>query len=116
MKITEEQLRKMIREALKEHPHFKSRQLQEGSDYTAGRQVILSAQQAAFDFEKEIVKNLGLVNPDDLHPEARKRFNDIVETMKDNIVVAVKDAVDQLTPFPRLEDLQSNSGARGPRQ
>lgn len=97
MKITEQEIRKMVRSALKEN-------LYESSDYTAGRQVILSAQQAAFDFEKEIIKTLGLVTPDDLHPSVRVKYNDIVEKMKDDVVGAVKKAVDSLAPYPRQED------------
>lgn len=110
MKITEAELRQLVREALRNNPKVK-RQLQESSDYMAGRQVIISAQQASLDFEQEIIKTLGLVNPDDLHPSVRQKFNDIVETMKDEIVRAVKAAVDGLSPFPRVDDL--NKGKTG---
>ena len=110
MKLTEAELRQMIREALRKNPKVK-RQLQESSDYMAGRQVIISAQQASLDFEQEIIKTLGLVNPDDLHPTVRQKFNDVVETMKDEIVRAVKAAVDGLSPFPRVDDI-NNKGQK----
>ena len=61
----------------------------------------MSAQQASLDFEKEIIKTLDLVSPDELNPNLRARFNEIVETMKDDIVSAVRIAVEQLSPFPR---------------
>lgn len=112
MKITEQELHKMIKEALQKRgikptsvPKVTPKKVtKESADYMAGRQVIVSAQQASLDFEKEIIKTLGLVNPDELHPNLRKRFNEIVETMKDDIVSAVKIAVDGLAPFPREDD------------
>lgn len=116
MKITEQELHQMIKEALQKRgiktpssvPAVTSKTfkkpVKESADYMAGRQVIVSAQQASLDFEKEIIKTLGLVNPDELHPNLRKRFNEIVETMKDDIVSAVKIAVDGLSPFPREDD------------
>lgn len=85
----------------------------ESSDYMAGRQVIISAQQASLDFEQEIIKTLGLVNPDDLHPTIRQKFNDVVETMKDDIVRAVKAAVDGLSPFPRVDDVAKGTSGNG---
>jgi hypothetical protein len=113
MKITEQELRELVREALRSNPKVK-KHLKESSDYMAGRQVIISAQQASLDFEQEIIKTLGLVNPDDLHPSVRQKFNDIVETMKDDIVRAVKGAVDGLSPFPRVDDLnKQKSGGSG---
>lgn len=104
MKITEKELRELVREALKQNPKVKEH-LKESADYMAGRQVIISAQQASLDFEQEIIKTLGLVNPDDLHPSVRQKFNDVVEKMKDDIVGAVKNAVNGLSPFPRLDDV-----------
>lgn len=113
MKISEKELRLLVREALKNNPKVK-KHLRESSDYMAGRQVIISAQQASLDFEQEIIKTLGLVNPDDLHPTVRQKFNDVVETMKDDIVKAVKNAVNGLSPFPRLDDLnKQKSGGSG---
>ena len=121
MKITEQEIRDMVVEALKKkhskqtqqaQPSLKKKAVKESADYMAGRQVIVSAQQASLDFEKEIIKTLGLVNPDEIHPNIRKRFNEIVETMKDNIVSAVKVAVDGLSPFPRVDDV-ANKGNQG---
>ena len=112
MKVTEQELREMVREALK--AKLAEGKLYEGSNYTAGRQVILSAQQAAFDFEKEIIKTLGLVAPDDLPDQVLLRYNEIVEEMKDDVVGAVKKAVDSLAPFPKADQVMANSQGKGP--
>lgn len=113
MKITKEDLNKVVAEVIKNSPELQKlkeerrkqqQTLKESGDYMAGRQVIISAQQASLDFESEIIKTLDLVAPDDLHPNLRRRFNDIVEEMKDDIVAAVKRAVEQLAPFPRTND------------
>lgn len=113
MKITKEDLNKVVAEVIKNSPELQKlkeerrkqqQTLKESGDYMAGRQVIISAQQASLDFESEIIKTLDLVPPDDLHPNLRRRFNDIVEEMKDDIVAAVKRAVEQLAPFPRTND------------
>lgn len=114
MKITEEQLRKIVRESLRNNPKVQ-KYLRESSDYMAGRQVIISAQQASLDFEQEIIKTLGLVNPDDLHPQLRQKFNHLVEGMKEEIVEAVKKAVDGLVSFPRVDDVKSDGGNPGVR-
>ena len=112
MKITEKELRQIVREALKNNPKVQ-KYLKENADYMAGRQVLISAQQASLDFEQEIIKTLGLVSPDDLHPELRKKFNFVVETMKDDIVEAVKTAVNQLAAFPRVDDVKESKPTNG---
>lgn len=98
MKITKTELQRLVRESVRKQM---AQGLNEAADYMAGRQVLVSAQQASLDFEKEIIKTLDLVSPDELNPNLRARFNEIVETMKDDIVSAVRIAVEQLSPFPR---------------
>lgn len=102
MKITKTELQRLVRESvLKQMMAAQGGNINEAADYMAGRQVLVSAQQASLDFEKEIIKTLDLVSPDELNPNLRARFNEIVETMKDDIVSAVRIAVEQLSPFPR---------------
>jgi len=103
MKITKAELQKLVRESVRKQM-MAAKGLNEAADYMAGRQVLVSAQQASLDFEKEIIKTLDLVSPDELNPNLRTRFNEIVETMKDDIVSAVRVAVEQLTPFPRTTE------------
>jgi len=97
MKITDQELRKIVREVVRK----KVAKLKEGSDFTARRQVVHSAEAASMNFEQEIVKLLGLEHPDSLSPELQKRYYLIVDTMKDKIKSAVMEATRELAAFPK---------------
>lgn len=97
MKITEQELREMVREVVQN----KVAKLKEGNDFTARRQVVHSAQEASMNFEKEIVGLLGLEHPDSLPPELQKQYYVVVDEMKDKIVSAVMAATRELAKFPK---------------
>lgn len=102
MKITEKQLRELIREAIKGKLAF----LKEGNDFTAKRHIINSAMNTSMSFESEIVKLLDLVAPDELPPEVQKKYYSVVKVMEQEFVYAVTKAVETLSRFPR----NSNKG------
>ena len=97
MKITDQELRKLVREVVRK----KVATLQEGQDFTARRQVVQSAQKASMEFENEIVGLLGLEHPDSLPPNLQKEYYVVVDAMKDQIVGAVMDATRELAKFPK---------------
>lgn len=97
MKITEQELREMVQEALKK------KLLEEGSDFTAKRQIIHSAQNASMNFETEIINLLNLAKPDDMPAHLQKAYFRIVKEMEENIVRAVSVSVQKLAGFPRNE-------------
>lgn len=99
MKITDKELRTMVREAVRK----KVSKLKEARDFSARRQVVHSAESASMEFESEIVNLLNLQRPDDLSPALQKQYYYIVETMKDKIVKAVMDATRQLAKMPKNE-------------
>ena len=101
MKITQQELKKMIQEAV-----AKKIALNEGStDFEAKREIIHNAQKVSRDFEKEIVTQLGLI------PTSEYTSNDLLaayyEVVKDfemKFVNAVTEVVHKLAKFPRRED------------
>ena len=95
MKITEKELREMVQEALK------AKLLEEGTDFTAKRQIMHSAQNASMSFESEIVSLLNLSKPDDMQPHLQKAYFAVVQDMEQQIRDAVTAAVQKLVGFPR---------------
>lgn len=102
MKISDKELRMMVREAVQK----KVAQLREASDFSARRQIVHSAESASMDFENEIVGLLNLVRPDDLSPALQKHYYLAVETMKKKIVSAVMEATRDLARLPKVESEQ----------
>lgn len=93
-KITSEQIVTMVREAMLKEAN--------NNDFSAKRQIILAAQNASMDFEKEIVKGLDLVGPDDMSdPRIQEKYLQIVKEMEGGVVASVAKAVKQLVAFPR---------------
>lgn len=102
MKITDNELRLMVREAVQK----KVAKLKEASDFSARRQIVHSAESASMDFEKEIIGLLGLMRPDDLSPALQKQYYFVVETMKKKVVDAVMEATRELAKMPKAETEQ----------
>ena len=97
MKITKNELKQLVQEAVKA-------KLQEGSsDFTAKRHIVQAAQNASMSFETEIVSLLNLKNPDEMHPNVQEQYFHIVKDMEERIVAAVEDTVTALTGYPRNE-------------
>lgn len=101
MKFTEKQLKESIRKQLQKKLD-ELVPMVEAADYTATKQSSLFAQQVAFDLEREVIKNLNLVGPDNLDDRIREKYDVIMEEMKSIIVSAVQNAIDRLRPFPRV--------------
>ena len=97
MKISEKELRKMIREVIQK----KVATLKERSALSAKRWVVHAAEKASMYFEKDIVKTLGLSDPDEYPVEFQKRYYAVVEEMKNDIVKAVTKAARELVKFPK---------------
>jgi hypothetical protein len=97
VKITEQELRAMIREHLEKRLH-------EATDFSARRAIIHSAEKSSMEFEAEIIGLLGLEKPDTFSPEVQKKYYEVAEEMKDRIVRAVMDATRKLTRFPKQRD------------
>ena len=108
MKITEKELRKMIKEALKK----KMSSLKEGSDYTALRQITQAAENTSMSFEDEIVKLLNLYPPDQLPEPAQKLYHQIVSQLSDRFVQAVSDATTKLSKFKKRDEVDNVNESR----
>jgi dipeptidyl aminopeptidase/acylaminoacyl peptidase len=124
MKITEKQLRVLVREAIKNkmaslkenvgvpQPHVQevSEEVTEAPkqqvvvqrssgnrDFTAIRQIESAAKQASLSFEGDIVKLLNLIPPDELPGDLQERYYDIVQRMEDGFKDSVKNAIKDLS-------------------
>lgn len=97
MRITEEELKRLIKEAVKK----KVAALKESSDFTAKRKIVHSAQQASMEFEGEIKSLLNLVDPDQLNPALQQKYFEIAEEMKAGVVAVVAKAVRRFATMPR---------------
>jgi len=104
MKITEQELREMIRESVKK----KIATLNESSDFTAKRKIVHSAQNASMEFENEIKASLNLINPDDLDPHLQKKYYEIASEMQEAIVQSVVVAVGRFATLPRVDSEGGN--------
>lgn len=99
MKITDKELRKIVREVVLK----KVSNLKEGNDFTARREVVHTAENASMNFEREIIKLLSLIPPDDLSPRLQKEYYLIVDVMKKQLVDAIMDATRELAKFPKVD-------------
>lgn len=108
MKISEPELKKMIKEAVKK----KMATLKESSDFTAKRKIIHSAQNASMEFEGEIKSLLNLVEPDDLPPNMQTKYLEIAEEMKKEVVQAVANAVRRFATMPRKDSGEGKGNVR----
>jgi hypothetical protein len=97
MKISEKELRKMIKEAVKK----KMAVLKEDRDFTALRNIEKAAANASMTFEQDLVKLLNLVEPDNLPDNVQTMYRQVVNEMEENVIQAVRTAVEKLRKFPR---------------
>lgn len=107
MRITEEQLREMVRSKVQEKLENLKQEgkinLQEASDFTARRKVIQSAQDASMNFENDIINTLGLEHPDNLDDNLQQKYYEIAKSMQDKVVSAAMEAAKYLSSFPRKD-------------
>lgn len=79
----------------------------------ATRLLTIRAREAAFDFEKIIVKELGLLNPDEMDSLSQKVYVEAVETMQKRILDAVIDTIKSLSHLPKeQEEIKSDESAK----
>ena len=111
MKITEKEIKELVREAVKQKlKNIKAASLQESSDFTAKRQIIHSAGQTAMGFEAEILKLMNIQSPDELPVHLQQKYLEIAEDMKRKMISAVEEAVNRLSLFPRTDDGSKGNG------
>jgi hypothetical protein len=73
-------------------------------DVNAERRLKIMVSEAALDFEKNIVAQLGLVDPKDLDPESQENYVKVMEEMGLKMQQAVMDAVLQLKTMPKQSE------------
>lgn len=103
--ISEQELRSMVREAVRR----KVTSLKEARDFSARREVVIAAEKAAMDFERVVIKTLGMQHPDALPTQFQKQYYAVVEEMKDDVVKAVMNAARQLVKFPKAKQGQERT-------
>lgn len=70
----------------------------------AKREIIALMDSTSRNFESEIIKTFKLQNPDTLSPELQRRYLEIVEGMKAELVAAAMKAVQDLISFPKIDE------------
>ena len=96
MKITDAEIRKIVKEAVK-----RTMLIKEAENLTALRRLIIKAEQTALDFEKNIVNELDLISPDSMDEKTQRVYLHIVASLKRSLVSAVIDAAKELNKLPK---------------
>lgn len=73
------------------------------SAFTAVRNLKVSAQGAALKFEEKIVKELGLVNPDQMDELSQQVYHQATSKLMDVFTSAVVDCVQAMEGLPKAE-------------
>ena len=97
LKILEEEIRKVARASI----------LQEVKSFNATRILKNAARSAVLDFEREIIKELNLITPDEMDDSSQAAYNEAMERMTTVVVNAVVDAVQAVEHLPRVQDEDS---------
>lgn len=95
-KISKTVLETMIKESIK-------KKLLESNNFTALRQLKHQAVSTSMAFESNIQSELNLMDPDQLSPDLQKKYYEIVDQLKDNIVNSVLNTSKLLASFPKNE-------------
>lgn len=93
-KVLEEQIRKVARENI----------LKEVKSFNATRILKNAARSAVLDFEREIIKELNLIAPDEMDDSSQAAYNEAMEKMTTVVVNAVVDAVQAVEHLPRVQE------------
>jgi len=99
--ITESQLREMVSKVVKSRIQEMSTG---GNPIMAKREIIALMDSTSRNFEHEIIKTFNLQNPDTLSPDLQRKYLEIVETMKGELVGAAMQAVQALVAFPKQDE------------
>jgi hypothetical protein len=102
MQINEKELRNVITKMITEQ--FLKEDSVGMKNLLATRLLTIRAREAAFDFEKTIVKELKLMNPDDMDSLSQKVYVEAVEEMQKRVLSAVIDTVKSLAHLPQQQD------------
>lgn len=78
--------------------------LQEGTHFTAMRNIEHMAASTSMEFERTIIDALGVVNPDNMQPELQAKYYEIVSQMKEDVRQAALEVAKALISFPRQDD------------
>lgn len=70
----------------------------------AKREIIALMDSTSRNFENEIIKTFKLQNPDMLSPELQRKYLEVVEGMKAELVAAAMKAVQELIHFPKQDE------------
>lgn len=99
--ITQSQLKEMVTKVVKARIQEMS---MAGNPIMAKREIIALMDSTSRNFEHEIIKTFNLQNPDTLSPDLQRRYLEIVETMKGELVGAAMQAVQSLVAFPKNDE------------
>jgi hypothetical protein len=94
MKVTKSQLKQMVREAVK--GQLNKGKLNEDTGFMSRRTLLHKASEAALKFEQEVIKTLGLADPDKMDVEKRKLYLEIMRRMEHSVKKAVATAIIEL--------------------
>lgn len=98
--LTKSQLREMVNKVVQE----RILEFAMGENpIMAKREIIALMDSTSRNFENEIVKTFGLQHPDTLATDLQRRYLEIVEQMKAELVGAAMKAVRELIHFPKQE-------------
>ena len=81
------------------------------TDLAARRKVQLRAREAAFKFEEEIIKGLGLKDPDQMDANSQRLYTDAVGKLERGIIRAVLEVIPDLAILPKEEVEEKNTAA-----
>lgn len=73
------------------------------STFAAERSLGVKAKEAALAFESDMVKELDLVNPNDMDLNSQKIYKEVMDAFHDKFVAAVVDAVNGIKILPKNE-------------
>lgn len=79
------------------------------SAFTAVRNLRVSAQGAALKFEEQIVKELGLLNPDQMDELSQQVYHQATTKLMDVFTSAVVDCVQAMEGLPKATDSETPS-------
>jgi hypothetical protein len=72
-------------------------------NFMAIRQLSIMARDASLSFEANIIKQLGLRDPNGMDAESQKYYNDVMESMQLGIMSLVVDAIQKVSELPKEE-------------
>jgi len=102
----EDKIRHLVKEYVEIFMKKKGKLLTERASVKLSAMRVLDAEarKTAMDFEKQMVSELELVDPDDMSPEDQRRYLEAVQAMHAGIVASVVDCVNKIADLPRASE------------